>query len=115
MSIAPTDPITDNQRPRAQSLTFRIGLDLRGGRRQALCYVRPDPVLIAYSVKRSAKGRAVWTRIGAAYPHETGAGLTVLLSAMPLDGRIILLELGADDDARLEREARSRSNCKPFG
>lgn len=63
-----------------------------------------DPVLIAYSVKRSAKGRAVWNRIGAAYPHETGAGLTVLLDAVPPDGRIILLEPDEADDARLARE-----------
>lgn len=77
--------------------------------------MRPDPVLIAYSVKRSAKGRAVWTRIGAAYPHETGAGLTVVLSAMPLHGRIILLELDADDDARLERLARPPAERPPRG
>lgn len=68
--------------------------------------VHSDPVLIAYSVKRTAKGRAVWTRIGSAYPHETGAGLTVLLDAIPTDGRIILLELDDDDDARLGREVR---------
>lgn len=65
--------------------------------------MRADPVLIAYSVIRSAKGRAVWTRVGAAYPHETGAGLTVILDAVPKDGRIILLELDADDDTRLAR------------
>lgn len=62
-----------------------------------------DPVLIAYTVKRTAKGRAVWSRIGAAYPHETGAGLTVILSAMPLDGRIVLLERDDDDDRWLAR------------
>lgn len=64
-----------------------------------------DPVLIAYAVKRTTKGRAVWTRIGAAYPHETGVGLTVLLDAVPKDGRIILLERHDDDDRRLAREA----------
>ena len=63
-----------------------------------------DPVLIAYAVKRAAKtGKPVWNRIGSAYPHETGAGLTVVLDAMPLDGRIVLLERNEDDDARLQR------------
>lgn len=51
-----------------------------------------DPVLIAYTVKRKPTGTAVWTRIGAAYPHDTGAGLTVVLDALPVDNRIVLLE-----------------------
>lgn len=51
-----------------------------------------DPVLIAYTVKRKPTGTTVWTRIGAAYPHDAGAGLTVILDANPIDGRIILLE-----------------------
>lgn len=55
-----------------------------------------DPVLIAYTVKRKANGKAAWTQIGAAYPHDTGAGLTVILEAMPVDGRIVLLEPDAD-------------------
>lgn len=87
--------------------TSAHGLDRLAVRRQAFRCVLTDPVLIAYSVKRSAKGRAVWTRIGAAYPHETGAGLTVLLDAVPPDGRIILLELDEDDDARLARDMPS--------
>ena len=65
-----------------------------------------DPVLIAYAVKRSTSGNhPVWTRIGRAYPHDEGAGLTVILDAIPPDGRIILLERGEDDDDRLLREA----------
>lgn len=72
-----------------------------------------DPVLIAYTVKRRQKGeRSFWTRIGAAYPHEIGAGLTVMLDVIPLDGRIILLEPDADDDRRLLAEA-ARNSRKP--
>jgi len=55
-----------------------------------------DPVLIAYTVKRKPSGQSAWTRIGAAYPHEAGAGLTVILDAAPIDGRIVLLEPDAD-------------------
>lgn len=66
-----------------------------------------DPVLIAYGAKRrSATQRTHWQRIGEAFPHENGAGLTVVLDAMPLDGRIILLEPDHADDQRLEREAK---------
>lgn len=65
-----------------------------------------DPVLIAYAVRRAVKTKKpVWTRIGCAYPHDTGAGLTVVLDAMPADGRIVLLERGEDDDERIQREA----------
>mgnify|MGYP000162020930 CR=1 FL=1 len=65
-----------------------------------------DPVLIAYGVKVSKAGKNVWQRIGEAYAHAEGAGLTVVLDAVPRDGRIILLERDDADDRRLEREAR---------
>ena len=66
-----------------------------------------DPVLIAYGVKQSSKTkRNIWCRIGEAFPHEEGAGLTVVLNALPPDGRVILLEPDAADDKRLERDAQ---------
>jgi hypothetical protein len=51
-----------------------------------------DPVLIAYTVKELANGKNVWTRIGAAWPHDSGAGLTLILDAKPLDNKIVLIE-----------------------
>ena len=61
-----------------------------------------DPVLFAYSlVKRLPSGQGVWNRIGRVYPHETGAGLTVVLDVLPKDGRIVLLEPSGDDDLEL--------------
>jgi hypothetical protein len=70
-----------------------------------------DPVLIAYGVKKSSDGkRNFWKRIGEAYPHREGAGLTIQLNVLPFDGRIILLERDAADDARLERESRRLSS-----
>ncbi|MBS0244040.1 MAG: hypothetical protein JSS20_17855 [Proteobacteria bacterium] len=66
-----------------------------------------DPTLIAYAVKHTTKQKkTVWWRIGRAYPHSEGAGLTVVLDAMPRDGRIMLLERDDADDDRLNREAR---------
>ncbi len=55
-----------------------------------------DPVLIAYTVKNLPGGKSAWIRIGVAFPHERGNGLTVTLDAAPLDGRIVLLEPGYD-------------------
>jgi hypothetical protein len=53
-----------------------------------------DPVLIAYTVKDRPNRKAIWTRIGVAFPHDRGAGFTVVLDALPLnfDGRIVLVE-----------------------
>lgn len=63
-----------------------------------------DPVLIAYSVQdRTATRPARWTRLGVAFPHERGAGLTVFINAPPLDfdGRVVLVEPSANyDDIR---------------
>ena len=51
-----------------------------------------DPVLIAYTVKDRPGEKSIWRRIGVAFPHDNGAGLTVLLDALPRDGRIVLVE-----------------------
>ena len=52
------------------------------------------PTLIAYAVKEpsAAEQKAIWTRIGAAWPHENGSGYSIRLDALPLDGRIVLVE-----------------------
>ena len=66
-----------------------------------------DPVLIAYGVKKASNAkRNIWRRIGEAFSHEEGAGLTVFLDVLPPDGRVILLEPDDIDDRRLEREAK---------
>jgi len=66
-----------------------------------------DPVLIAYSVKRSRDGkRTYWRRIGCAIPHETRNGLTVQLDVLPRDGRIVLLEPDDQDEKRLQERLR---------
>jgi hypothetical protein len=52
------------------------------------------PALIAYAV-REAMGeeqKAIWVRIGAAWAHEKGPGFSIRLDALPLDGRIVLME-----------------------
>jgi len=61
--------------------------------------VTNDLVLIAYTVKdRPAGQKAIWRRIGVAFPRDKGAGLTVLLDALPIDGRIVLVEPKIDPD-----------------
>lgn len=59
-----------------------------------------DPVLIAYAAKRNPNtGKTIWAQIGRAYPQKSGNGLNVILDAMPMNGRIILLEPDMDSDA----------------
>ena len=57
-----------------------------------------DPCLIAYSVKEKPGKKTTWLRIGVAFPHDKSAGLTVILNALPFDGRIVLVERHPDFD-----------------
>jgi hypothetical protein len=52
------------------------------------------PTLIAYAVKqRGNEQKAIWTRIGAAWPHANGGkGFSIELEAFPVDGRLVLIE-----------------------
>jgi hypothetical protein len=58
--------------------------------------VTNDPVLIAYAVRDRPGKKSIWTRIGAAWPHDKGAGLTVILNLMPIEPRIVLVEPSYD-------------------
>jgi len=59
-----------------------------------------QPTFIAYSVKERGHGKkAIWTRIGAAWPFENGKGFTVQLNALPIGDRILLAEPKAEDEA----------------
>ena len=52
-----------------------------------------QPTFIAYSVKERGKGKpAIWTKIGAVFPHEKGSGSTIQLDALPLGDRIVMRE-----------------------
>jgi len=54
------------------------------------------PVLIAYHVSERGE-KSFWTRIGAAWDHEDGKGLTVNLDLVPVNGGRIVLREPADD------------------
>jgi hypothetical protein len=61
--------------------------------------VTNDPVLLAYAVRDRPGKKSIWTRIGAAWPHDRGAGLTVVLNLLPIQPRIILVEPSYDPPA----------------
>ena len=48
---------------------------------------------------------AFWTRIGSAWPHKDGKGLNIVLSALPVNGRVVLREY-TDEDAKADEGKR---------
>lgn len=49
------------------------------------------PALIAYHVAARGEDKSFWTRIGAAWDHDDGKGLTLQLDLVPVDGGRIVL------------------------
>ena len=47
------------------------------------------PTYIAYKISEGRE-QSYWNRIGAAWPHEDGKGLTLTLDSFPRDGRVSL-------------------------
>ena len=47
------------------------------------------PSMIAWHVT-DGRDKGFWTRIGAAWDHGDGEGLSVKLELFPLDGRVVL-------------------------
>jgi len=61
------------------------------------------PTLIAYSIREREGQKAIWTRIGAAWPHGKGTGLSIQLDALPIGDRIVLRE-AVEDAAEAKAE-----------
>ncbi|WP_018264003.1 hypothetical protein [Methylobacterium sp. WSM2598] len=55
------------------------------------------PALFAFQVTERGE-KKFWTRIGAAWEHEDGDGLTLQLDSIPLTGRIVLRTPKAEDE-----------------
>ena len=46
-----------------------------------------------------------WLEIGASFAHKDGRGLTVKLQALPLDGRIVLRDVGSGPREKSDRRS----------
>jgi hypothetical protein len=57
------------------------------------------PSLIAYHVVERGEEKRFWTRIGAAWNHEDGEGLTLQLDLIPAAGGRIVLRAPREDEA----------------
>lgn len=53
------------------------------------------PVYHAFTTREYGEGqdkKTFWRQIGAVFAHKNGKGFDVVLDALPIDGRIVLLE-----------------------
>ncbi|MCI0536989.1 MAG: hypothetical protein L0Z50_17375 [Verrucomicrobiales bacterium] len=57
-----------------------------------------SPALIAWHVVQKSEDKSFWTRIGAAWDHEDGKGLTLQLDLVPVTGGRIVLRAPSEPD-----------------
>jgi len=76
-----------------------------------------DPLLFAYAIRKGRDGKNHWRQIGTAWPHDTGADLTLQLDLIPnpWDGRVILLEPTTDDDRHILDKAAASLTTRSRG
>jgi len=67
------------------------------------------PSLIAYHVAEGRKegDKGFWTRIGAAWEHKDGAGLTLQIDLVPVNGGRIVLRVPADEKAEAQTQGEA--------
>jgi hypothetical protein len=56
-----------------------------------------QPTHSIFQVIEREKNTNIWTRVGAAWPHEKGEGFTLIFNAIPLTGRIVLLKKPSEE------------------
>lgn len=74
------------------------------------------PSFNVYTVEDRGKDQdPFWLKIGAAFPHQDGKGYNIVLSAFPIDNRLVLrtpaepqAENGNGKEAEAEPEPKSR-------
>lgn len=58
------------------------------------------PRFIAYAVTEKGEDKSFWTRIGAAWDHEDGKGLTLSLDLVPVNGGRIVLRTPSETEEK---------------
>jgi len=66
-----------------------------------------QPTHRAYSVIKREGQDDYWLNIGLVFPHKDGGGFNIMLQAFPLDGKIVIREITAEDEAA-EQPPQSR-------
>jgi len=58
-----------------------------------------------------ANAKAYYTRIGAGWPIKNGSGISLQLDALPLNGRLIVLEMDEEDNASAVSAERAKDTA----
>lgn len=66
------------------------------------------PTHRAYSVIKRDGQDDFWLNLGLAFPHKDGNGFNIVLQAYPLDGKIVLREIGDDEPADHQQPRREQ-------
>lgn len=56
------------------------------------------PSFIAYHVADKGEDKSFWTRIGAAWDHDDGKGLTLQLDLVPVNGGRLVLRVPNEEE-----------------
>ena len=51
------------------------------------------PSHIVYQVQDGKEDKSYWHRVGAAWSHADGKGLSIQLTSLPIDGKLTIREL----------------------
>lgn len=66
-----------------------------------------QPTHKVYTVEdREGEKEPFWTRIGSAFPHKDGNGFNIVLSALPLNGRLVLREIEDEEPEGGDKKRR---------
>ena len=68
------------------------------------------PTHRAYSVIRREGQDDYWLNVGLAFPHKDGGGFNIILQAFPLDGKIVVREIGEEDAGEPTSQPRGRQD-----
>lgn len=69
---------------------------------------RPTHKVLAVSERSDAEtsSKSYFTRIGAAWPLKNASGFSIQLDALPVNGRLVVMEIGDEDYESQERSAK---------
>jgi hypothetical protein len=66
------------------------------------------PNFAAYVVEEREGKDPFWTRIGSAWAHKDGDGYNITLSALPINGRLVLRKPKLEEDKEPEAKPQPR-------
>lgn len=93
---------------------FAIAMPVRGYQpQQRRTHVSGEkPSHKVYVVEDRGEGNdsdAFWTRIGSAWPNKDNRGYSIVLSALPVNGRLVMREYSDEDAAEDEKKAAAKA------